>query len=145
MIWKITSLYPSRMGVGCSGPLFFSFSFRKFTIMTKYRRETGSDKPWLAIQYSDGHTWMFTFEVCQICLDKQELDEKPYRVAKERYSFGRPDAASHPTYYDPLRWFFAGRYCDMCWQESGYSKTIGDATEATLGDLENEFDPDEFF
>lgn len=53
---------------------------------------------------SDGEYWMPTKNTCQHCFEELQAQGKPFRWAEEQYSFG----------------VYAGRYCDACWQYSGY-------------------------
>ena len=78
------------------------------------------------IEFSDGQYWMNERDVCQHCRDQREAESKPYRWADERYSFN----------------CYAGRYCDMCWPQSGYRDAADPSAEFSEADAGERLDAD---
>ena len=66
--------------------------------MAKTTRENPDTKQ---TEYWDGEYWIDERWVCNRCIEREDIN---YRFADERYSFG----------------YYAGKYCDECWKESGY-------------------------
>jgi len=61
--------------------------------------ETGES----AFQDAEGF-WMDERDVCNHCREQREADKKPFAFGDTRTSFG----------------YYAGKYCESCWANSGY-------------------------
>lgn len=70
---------------------------------------------WGNVEYFDGECWFDERYVCNCCRDEREANGKPYRFADEQYSLG----------------IYAGRYCDTCWEHSGYRKEGAEGFDPT--------------
>lgn len=58
------------------------------------------------VEFTDGEFWYDERDVCQHCLYERLTDGNPPNECEERDSMG----------------VYAGRYCDSCWDRSGYIK-----------------------
>jgi len=58
------------------------------------------------VEFFDGEFWLEDRYTCHHCLEQRLYENKPPKEAEERYSLG----------------IYAGRYCDPCWDKSGYRK-----------------------
>lgn len=63
--------------------------------------------------YSDGECCFSERNVCNHCREKHEVELTPFQWAEERHSFG----------------YYAGRYCDQCWKNSGFRDANDDSAE----------------
>lgn len=56
------------------------------------------------LDYNCGDYWVSDRDVCHHCIDDRTANGQFYRESEVRTSFG----------------YYAGRYCDECWANSGY-------------------------
>ena len=66
-------------------------------------------------EFSDGGCWFDGRNCCHHCVHERLGEGKPARWADEQYSMG----------------VYAGRYCDECWEHSGYVKDGAEAFDPT--------------